>query len=219
MAFKMISRLTAVLGLIVLVAGCESATRITGSWYNKKATEGKTYGGGVFIAALTANLEARQAIEASFAEEAKFRKIKAVQSLAVFGLASEGQPVPNKETILTKIRETGVQTIMTVSVKDIANTTRYVPGTVTYEPMATYGYYGGFYGYYNTAYTEVYNPGYYTTDRTYFLECNLYDVATEELLWSAQSETTNPGKIKSAAKEYARVVVNQMVLDGLLKKS
>ncbi len=219
MSLKSLTPITCMIGLFMLFAGCESATRITGSWYNKKATEGKTYGGGVFIAALTANLEARQAIEGAFAEEAKFRNIKSTQSLGVFGLASEGQAVPNKETIITKIRETGSQTILAISVKDVANTTRYVPGTVNYEPMATYGYYGGFYGYYSTAYTEVYNPGYYTTDRTYFLECNLYDAATEELIWSAQSETTNPGKMKSAAKDYARVVVNQMVLDGVLKKS
>jgi hypothetical protein len=64
----------------------------------------------------------------------------------------------------------------------------------------------------------MWDPGYYATDKTYFLETNLYDAATEKLVWSAQSETVNPGSIDKFVQDYPKKLIAQMVKDGLLKK-
>jgi hypothetical protein len=85
--------------------------------------------------------------------------------------------------------------------------------------MPGFRWYGGFYTYYNYWYPYLYDPGYYVTDKTYFLETNLYDVNTEELIWSAQSQTVNPASIDEFAKEYPKKLVARMESDGLLTKS
>lgn len=41
---------------------------------------------------------------------------------------------------------------------------------------------------------------------------------TEKLVWSAQSETVNPGTIDNFVRDYPKKLVAQMVNDGLLKK-
>jgi hypothetical protein len=80
------------------------------------------------------------------------------------------------------------------------------------------GYYGRFTGYYSYYNPVMYDPGYYATDKNYYLEINLYDAKTEELVWSAQSETTNPSSIETFSYSFSQLVVNQLIKDGLISK-
>jgi len=57
-----------------------------------------------------------------------------------------------------------------------------------------YGSYGNYYGYYNYYSPQVYSPGYYSVDKTFYLETNAYDLASDKLLWSVQSEARNPSE-------------------------
>jgi hypothetical protein len=61
-----------------------------------------------------------------------------------------------------------------------------------------------------------YSPGYYTTDKIIYLETNLYNLATDELVWSAQSKTTNPADFSSFSREYIYAVLAQLKKDGML---
>jgi hypothetical protein len=92
----------------------------------------------------------------------------------------------------------------------------YNPGTV-YAPV-NYGYYGSFYGYYNYYYPVVYSPGYYSVDKTFYLECNLYDLAADKLLWSIQSEARNPKDLHSWFKAYANMLISHLKQKGLNQK-
>jgi hypothetical protein len=107
--------------------------------------------------------------------------------------------------------------VVTFVVKDIREETRYVPGTATSYAPAGYGYYGQYYGYYSHYSTTVYTPGYYTTDKTFFLESNFYDVETESMLWSVQSESVNPSNISSFSKQYVHVLVRNLQKEGIIK--
>ena len=206
-----------VLLMSVLITACGPTTKITGSWMNKSALEGKHYKS-VFIYGLTEKETVKQTIENAFAKEAAARNIAAFKSYEILDSMSDTSKSATIEEVLQKIRSTGAETILTISLKQTQSSTRYVPGTASYAPISTYGYYGNYYGYYGAAYQEVYQPGYYTTDKSYFIECNLYDAGSEELLYSAQSETTNPGRLDAFAKEYAAVIVWRMQQDGLIKK-
>ena len=66
--------------------------------------------------------------------------------------------------------------------------------------------------------TTVTTPGYYTTDQTYFIEGNLFDANTNELLYSIQSKAYNPTDIATESAVYTTLVFDQMQKDGLLKK-
>jgi len=192
--------------IIFLVASCSPNTTITGSWKNKSHDSSKVYKS-VFIAALTANMPARAAIEDAFYEHASQSGLKATRSYEVFKPGANTNTPTEKTEIMEKIKATGSDAIFTETIKDVQDQTRFVPGSTTYYGVPTYGYYNNFYGYYsNYYYTPTATEGYYTSDKIYFMECNLYDALTEELIWSAQSQTTNPSKLTSAAKDASRVV-------------
>ena len=55
----------------------------------------------------------------------------------------------------------------------------------------------------------LYSPGYWTTDKTYFIEANAYDVETQALIWSVQSKADNPSGIEKSSKEYTEMLFAQ----------
>ena len=92
----------------------------------------------------------------------------------------------------------------------------YVPGSYSggFVPYAGYGYY--YSGYY--AYSPVfYSPGYYETDKTYFIESNLFNATTEKLLISMQSKVVNPPTAMKASKQYTQMLVTELQAQGFMK--
>lgn len=124
---------------------------------------------------------------------------------------------PKKMELLNQIKGTGVNAILTVALINQETENRYVRGSAAYAPFPRFNYYGSFWGYYNNWYPAMQTPGYYEEDKIYFLETNLYDASTEQLLWSAQSETMNPESLERFSKDFASVVLAKMKEDGLLK--
>jgi hypothetical protein len=193
--------------------GCGSSVQMTGQWVDKTAFQPGKYSS-MFIAVMSQNIGVKKAFEDNLASEAAAHGIKAVKSSDFFKPNFTTENAGNKEAILARVRELGLETIFTVALKDQKTDTRYVPGE-SYTPAP---YYGGYWGYYSYTYQTVYSPGYYTTDKTYYLESNLYDVATEKLLWSFQSETINPGKAEEVAQDYTNMLLDALDKNGLLRK-
>ncbi|TRZ41950.1 hypothetical protein DMZ48_15030 [Robertkochia solimangrovi] len=203
---------------LLLFVSCGSSTSITGSWKNENALQSKTYKK-VFIMAITTNVPAKTIIEDEYAFYAKRNGMEVVKGHDEFPGTFTKQTVPSRDQLIKIIRDTGSDVIMTITLQDKETQSRYVPGTTNYamgyNPMG-FGYYGSFYGYYNYWYPMTYDPGYYTTDKIYFLETNLYDVQSEELLWSAQSKTYNPSDLEDFTKDYTQAIIKKMQSDGLL---
>jgi hypothetical protein len=190
---------------------------MTGSWANQEALKNRKKYNQVFVAAIIDNLSVRQSVEATLANEVQNRGLRAVKSVDHFPPNFTSGNKPAREDLLNVIKATGSDAIITVTVVDKGSETRYVPGTTTYAPYPAYGYYGSFYGYYGYHSTAYYSPGYYTTDKYYYLETNLYDVETEQILWSGQSETLNPGSLESFNRDYILALVTQMKKDGIIQ--
>jgi hypothetical protein len=66
-------------------------------------------------------------------------------------------------------------------------------------------------------YHYVNEPGYYSTHEYVKLESNLYDVDSQNLIWSAATETVDPGDTASAAKELCRALVRDLKARGLVE--
>ncbi len=202
------------LSLVALMLSCSPSVKILGSWTGP-STPAEGYSN-LFVTALTDNILARQMVETDLDNLLLEEGVNAESSFDILppGFKSDGV---DKEEVLRKIRELGTDAILTVAVLDQTNETRYVPGSTMYSPMG-YGYYGRFWGYYNYYNPVMYDPGYYTTDKKYYLEANLYDAATEELVWSSQSETTNPSSIETFSRSFSTTIINQLIKDGLIAK-
>jgi hypothetical protein len=198
---------------LVGALACTSSVQMTGQWVDKTLFQPGKYSS-VFVAVMSQNLKVKQVFENDLASEATARGLKAVKSGDVFKPNFTTENAGTKEAVLTKVRELGLETIFTVTLKRKETSTRYVPGE-TYAPAP---YYGGYWGYYSNTYGTVYAPGYYVQDKTYFVESNLYEVASEKLLWSVQSEVFNPDSVETVAGEYTSMLLDALDKEGLLRK-
>jgi len=206
-----------ILSFVVLFIACGTTTEIMGSWAKPDITKNKSYSK-VFIAALTENNTVQNNLENSLAAAAQERGIETSTSAQAFKQKFTLNSKPEKNEILDMVKSKNADAIFTVSILDKETESRYVPGSSTYYAPMQYGYYGRFSTYYNSVYPMAYDPGYYVEDKIYYLESNLYDVETEELIWSAQSKTMNPSDIDSFAKDYTKTMVNNLIKEGILKE-
>jgi hypothetical protein len=201
------------LAIGLALASCAPSTKIIGSWSSpEKPAAGYNK---LLITGLTSNLVNRQAFEEELTSTLLEDGINAASSLTLIQVGSAKDEAGMAKALET-IRTAGFDGILTVALLDQTSETRYVQGTTTYAPMGYGGYYGRYSGYYGYYGAMTYNPGYYTTDKNYYIEVNLYDAKTEALIWSSQSETTNPSNLESFSHTFAGVVVNQMIKDGII---
>jgi hypothetical protein len=198
----------AILAVCVSISlmSCGASQEVTSFWKNPEMTPIKKPYTKIFISVLTADRGARNVVESDLSTVAKGRGIEAVKSIDIYPNISSKKDMPSEEAILAKIKELNCDGIFVLSLLDVKAEQRYVPGTTTYAagyaPYPSYGYYGGYYGYYSYNYNVISEPGYYTTDKTYFIEANLYDAATGKIVFSMQSTALNPGSISDFSKEY-----------------
>ena len=200
--------------LIVALAGCGSTNKITDTWKSPDANLHQY--DKIFIAALTSDVPVREAVEQKLSTLFTEHGIQSVKSLEVVPPDMENKELDVGEGLLQKVQETGSNAILTIAVIDQTSEERYVPGAGRYQPINRFGYYRTFGGYYGNRYGSLYQPGYYTTDKTYYLETNVYDVASGNLVWSTQSVTMNPTNLDSFLEAYVSSMSTKLKQDGLL---
>jgi hypothetical protein len=131
---------------------------------------------------------------------------------ASYSLISTESLKAANEADLTKVVTDGSYThVVMMRLADVEKETSYVPGTTT----AFYGGYGRYYGYGASMYSS---PGYYTTDKNYFVETAVYSANPNKLLWTGTTKTVNPAKMYKAVDEIAEAVIAQMKKEGFLVK-
>jgi hypothetical protein len=199
--------------IVAMITSCAPSTKIIGSWKSPEAVAAGY--SNLFVAAMISdNYVTKKTIEDDIDELLIQKGIQAISNLDQVkpGLMLTND---NKDQVVQEIKNSGRDAIMTIAIIDQTNETRYVPGTA-YTPMYYGGGYGRFGGYYGMYGPMTYSPGYYATDKNYYVEINLYDSETQTLVWSAQSATTNPSSIDKAAREFAYVVVDKMIKDKII---
>jgi hypothetical protein len=201
--------------LFSALVSCGPSQKVTSSWKNPQVTSSTNYKK-VFIASMVSNPNYRSIIERDLAAAAQAHGLQTVSGMDIFPATLAGSQSISKEEALQKIRASGADAILSVALVDKQSDTRYVPGTTTYIPHMGYAGFGGYYGYAYGAYYS--SPGYYTEDKTYFMEARLFDVASENMIWSAQSEAYNPSKIDKFSRDYTALLVDRMQQDFGKKK-
>jgi hypothetical protein len=198
---------------VMTLGACSTPMKIVASFVNAEEIKPEPYKS-VFIIALTGNLQAKTAIENDLAAAAEARGVKAYKSITVFGPFSGKESIPKKELVSKKVAELGCEAIFTVALSNKEITTTYVPPSTTvvgapYPYYPSYGYYGSFGGYY--AYSAVYyDPGYYSEDKKYTIEANIYDAKTEKLIIAIESKAVNPPELQKASKEYTALLAGEI---------
>jgi hypothetical protein len=204
--------------ITTILSSCSnSSMRIMATWVNKEdkpvPQPGKHK---IFIFVMTQNYEMQVNLETDLAEAAGAKGIRTVKSIDAFGPILTIDKMPKSDVLLKAIRDLGCDGIFTVALVHEESQTHYVPGSYSggFVPYAGYGYY--YSGYY--AYSPVfYSPGYYETDKTYFVESNLFNAVTEKLLISMQSKVVNPPTAMKASKQYTNMLVTELQAQGFMK--
>ena len=204
-----------IIGLILI--GCKSSKESTGVWVNQEKIQGKQFHK-VFIVVMTADILARTQLENDLAAVATSKGYEAVKSLDLLPMSLDNPKKPTKEEVVAKVKESGCDAVFVASLLRKEEAIRYVPGTRAYSMQPYYSWSGTYYGYYNNYYESVSKPAYYDHDKEFFMQSNLYDAASEELMWSVQSEVFNPADIQKFSKSYTASLIKQLEKIKLMKK-
>ncbi|WP_448697866.1 hypothetical protein ACFGVR_13745 [Mucilaginibacter sp. AW1-3] len=207
---KKLGYLNLVFMAILFSVACSTSTSIMSSY--KAPGIGHVSYKKIFVSALTDNAAVRQTVENELARYMSTKGIVTVKSSDAFppNFHSTGED-KDKDVVLSKIRSSNCDGIFTIAMVNKETETRYVPGSGPVGP-----YYGSFGAYYGYGYGSFYSAGYYTEDKVYYMQTNIFDAKTESLVWSAKSQTYNPSSLEDFLKGYETAITEQIVKDGLV---
>lgn len=209
MFYKQIHQIALVLGITLLVSSCAN-TKISQSWVDPDIK--KEYKN-LLIIGVAESEQNRRAYESNFVEELKAIGVNAEAS---YRLIKSGQKI-DRETVGKAIEGLNIDGVIVTHLLAIDEETIYRP-TMTYTPMYGGAYYGGLYSYYPHVNTYVTSPGYYTTHETYTIETNLYDVESEELVWSARSRSFAPESADEVIVDLTKLLIKDLSDKSLINK-
>ena len=159
----------------------------------------------ILVIAITHNKENRQSFEDKFVAQLKAVGIEAVSSVDVIPIPPDMEL--KKEEILKAVNKFKNNAVIITHLVGVEEKESYVPPE---------RHRGGYYGYYGWAYNHTHEPGYYLSKTLVRLATNLYDVKTEKLIWSGQSETLDPGSINQIIDDVIDVLIKDLQKNRLL---
>lgn len=205
--------------LSAFLSSCSSVTEINGSW-KKPGAVAQKYKKIVVIGVFN-DLVKRSMLEKSIVNSLTANGFNAVSGSNILPNSlldtdnDKKLDADAREKIIKILNEQGIDGAIAFTLEDVKKSTSYVPGNNFYTPGV--GMYG-FYGYYGAAWNNYYDPGYYVTTTNVFLTTNFYNVASEQLLWSTQSQTVDPQSLSDFASSYGPTVVNSLLESGVIRK-
>ncbi len=217
---KRLTLLVTTIALAVLAVACGTYTDLIGTW-TKPDYVNKAYSKVLVFAIGTKSL-----VNQSVAERAVAARISKLGTVAVpasdifprgkYDADGDGK-IDNPafaDEIAKRLSDQGFEAVLLFGVKDIKEAQRYVQGSVSYQPTS---YYNGWYNYWSTTYQAVEQPGYYTTDVDAYVDANMFDIASGDLIWSAQTDILNPVGLSDAAESFAGVIAPALQKQGLIR--
>lgn len=202
----------------ILIALSCASTRVTTDWkdqaYQKKPQK-------VLVLAMMGDDAYRRLLEDELVNQLKAEGIDAIPGYTVW----PENKLPGKKDLAAEIKEVGADTLFLTRLVDRKKVEEYTPGPIYTPPPAYYNwpsYYGGFYqpyGSYHPGHASpyAYAPGGYSTEIIYDIaEANLYDAATEKLIWSAVTESETSGSDRREIKSYVQQIMKALRKQKLL---
>jgi hypothetical protein len=168
----------------------------------------QTYGGTV-KKIIVMGISQKQSIQRFFEDEfVRQLRQRGIDGVAGYTVLPYDQKI-DKDFIAQKAREAGADTVLVARPLSREIQRSYVPGQA-YAVPGPYSRWGSYYG-------HAYSPGYVVEDEYVYIETNLFDVATEKLIWSTQSETVILASDQELIKSFISTMISQLSSDKLIK--
>jgi len=178
--------------IVFFLVSC-SSTRMQSSWKAPGATYTKEQFKKVMVVALFKDETSRRIAEDKIAaKNPTFR--------ASYMVLGKNQQNMDEATFKAIVAKEGYDAVLTLHLVDVQSSTSYVPGT----------YQGGYYGWYGMNYGGFYQQGYYTENKNYIVETNVFSVSQNKLLWSGITSTLNPTDLNRTIDEIWDAVISRM---------
>ncbi|HWS00753.1 MAG TPA: hypothetical protein VN249_09075 [Prolixibacteraceae bacterium] len=200
----------------VLFSACNPSLNVTKSYVNRDIKPNLPYKL-IFVFAMVQDQTVKKNTEDRLEKLFKSRGVKVLKSSVLFPQTGSEPARLSVEQNTDAIKKAGCDAIMTIAVVDVEKNESYNPGTA-YAPSGTNMAYGSYFGYYNYMNPYTTTPGFYSVDKTYYMETKFYDVASDKLLWAINSTTYSPNSFESWFQDYSGTILSQLKKDGLIKK-
>lgn len=164
----------------------------------------------VLVICVTRDSGRRRQFEDAFSYQLMGRGVTAISS---YTLIPEDGQVPN-DKLEAAIHTAKADAVLATRFLGTSTQVSYTPGYV-YGPVGP-AYYGGFYGFYGSAWGYDYVPPMATTTTVVTLETDVFDAAKLEMVWSGTTQTANPGTINQGMQGFASTVIDAMAQRGIL---
>lgn len=209
MSKRSASRLAVVMTAVLAMVAChEAKTSIPLSWRNPGFED--AFFQDIFVIGVAQNDGARRRFEDAFTQELQAR---GAQAQASWTLLPQSEQLTEAQ-IRGAIGGKGFDAVLITRLLGVEQEQEYVKGKSYVVPTTNYGY--SYYGYYGTSYATVHEPGYFENHTTVRLETNLYSVATGDLVWSGQTETTDPESVNALIGSMTKAVTKQLQEEKLI---
>jgi hypothetical protein len=203
-----IIRLILLLVLMAPLAGCAPVSLVN-SWKDPLVQK-KTYRD-FLVVGISHNRQTRQIFEEVLAAELRKKGLSATPSYTVTGVEEQ----QTRSSIEKAVQATKVDAVITTRLVDMTKKSRTSVGyTMTDRGVDSYV---DFYGSGTVSYaTFDMKPVEITTSRTYAMETNLFDTATQKLVWAGTTNAVDPKGTITVSKQYADIIINSMSKEGLI---
>lgn len=200
-----IKQFTGLVFCLFLLSSC-STSRLLTSWENEAQQDYVI--NQVLVIGIAKNETKRRIYEDTFTDSLVDSGIKAIASYT----ASQQPIEPDEKQLREVIRKTNADSVLITHLVTASEKNSYQPHSRIIGTNS-YNYGRGLYGYYPMIYNSVYQSGSYVTKTKVVLETSLYDVKTEERIWTSQTESIDP----VMTRKYYQQLIN-LFLDDLKDK-
>lgn len=201
------------LGLFAILFLWSCSTTMQYTW-TKDNYEGKKYNK-ILVIGEAQTQGGRTNAETTIVNALSKEGITATNSMIVFPPGENTHELTEDE-IEARILAGGYDGVLVTSLVD-AKSRQVREGGGTYSQPVAYRY-GR---YVRRGYVHMQEPEYYREEKTYVLETQFFDVSDaatkESVVWSGQSELTDPSSAESAAKRYSKKLVKTLLESGTIK--
>ena len=182
-----------------------SGTKLTHTWMDE-TFHGKPVSD-ILVIGVTYKKENRQSFENKFVAQLKATGVEAVSSSDVIPIPADLEL--EKGAILKAVNKFKNDAVIITHLVGVGEKESYT------APERNQGDY---YGYYGWAFSSTHEPGYYRTHTLVRLATHLYDVKTEKLIWSGESESLDPDSTNQIMDELIEVLIKDLKKNKLLPK-
>ena len=190
--------------MFTLTLGACSSTELTSVWVDESNTRALS---SILVVGISESPEKQKLYEDTFVTLFQKKGIDAKAGYTEFRY----DDAQTTDSILAQLQTVNAEALLVTHALGVNNESVYHPPRMESVPHT---YYDSFSGYYRTVYRYVHVPGYTSNHVVVRLETNLYDSATQELLWSAQSKSIDPASLEKLISELASEVTSELGTAG-----